>query len=97
MKEYRSTIIKKRTNEIVEVSEYSRENGYSYRDFKYDIDNMLWFAAQSYEYDVLQMCISYPGRLSHLVYDMVTRANGSTITADLFINNRFYKSYMIAC
>lgn len=96
MKEYRSTIINKRTNEIVEMAEYSRVSGYSSRDFKCDIDNMLWYAAQSYEYGILQMCISYPGRLSHLVYDMVTRANGSNITADLFINNRFYKSYKIA-
>lgn len=97
MKEYRNTLINKNENEILAVYEYSREPGYSSREFKWDIDFMLFFAAQRYEYTVLEMCISYPGRLSHLVYDMVTRVNGSTITADLFINNRFYKTYMIAC
>lgn len=93
MREYISTIINKRTNDILEYCEYRRPVGYDAIDFRDDIEQLLFYAAISPQNNVLQIFISYPGRISHLVYDMYTLGTYPDVTSYLFINGRFYKSY----
>lgn len=96
MKDYVSTLMNVADNEIIEYCEFSRATGCTREDFRKYVNDMLYYAAAGIQYRDIVLHIGYPGRLSHLVLEMVTHTNYPSIDADLFINGRWYKNYKIA-